>query len=388
MSRFNLSAWAVAHRSLTGFLIAMIFLAGGFAYTKLGRGEDPSFTLKLMVVTAVWPGATAVETQSLLAERIERKLQDTPWLNHLDTFTRPGFVATMVSFRDDTPPAMVPNLFYQVRKRLDDLKPELPQGVIGPSANDEFTDVYGAVFALTGADNATLVRAAERTRDRLLGVAGTEKVNILGEVPRTLFVEFNQARLASLGVTVEEIAVALARQNVVAAAGIVDTSSSRVPVRMTGALSASADGGVASLLDVPVASQGRTLRLGEIASVRAGYQEPLFSEVRHNGQGAVVIAVSMRKGANALHFGEALQAEVARIKADLPLGLTLEQTADQPHVVQEAVGEFLMKFVMALAVVLLVSFASLGFRAGLVVALAVPLTLALVFVVMQAWGIE
>ena len=388
MNRFNLSAWAVAHRSLTGFLIALIFLAGGFAYTKLGRGEDPSFTLKLMVVTAVWPGATAIETQSLLAERIERKLQDTPWLNHLDTFTRPGFVATMVSFRDDTPPAQVPNLFYQVRKRLDDLKPDLPQGVIGPSANDEFTDVYGAVFALTGADNATLVRAAERTRDRLLGVAGTEKVNILGEVPRTLFVEFNQARLASLGVTVEEIAVALARQNVIAAAGIVDTASSRVPVRMTGALSAAADGGVASLLDVPVASQGRTLRLGEIASVRSGYQEPLFSEVRHNGQAAVVIAVSMRKGANALSFGAALQAELALIRADLPLGLTLEQTADQPHVVQEAVGEFLMKFAMALVVVLLVSFASLGFRAGLVVALAVPLTLALVFVVMQAWGIE
>lgn len=388
MSRFNLSAWAVAHRSLTGFLIALVFIAGLFAYQRLGRGEDPSFTLKLMVVTAVWPGATATETQQLLAERIERKLQDTPYLDHLDTYSRPGFVATMISFRDDTPPAQVPTLFYQVRKRLDDLRPDLPQGVIGPFANDEFTDVYGAVFALTGADNATLVRAAEGIRDRLLKVQGAEKVNILGEIPRTLFVEFNQARLASLGVTVEEISAALARQNLLAPAGIVDTASSRVPVRTTGALSAGADGGVAALLDVPVASQGRTLRLGEIASVRAGYQEPLLSEIRHNGQGAVVIAISMRKGANALTFGQALQAEAARIQADLPLGLDLQQTADQPKVVEEAVGEFLMKFVAALAVVLLVSFASLGFRAGLVVALAVPLTLAIVFVIMQAWGIE
>lgn len=388
MSRFNLSAWAVAHRSLTGFLIALVFIAGLFAYQRLGRGEDPNFTLKLMVVTAVWPGATATETQSLLAERIERKLQDTPQLDHLDTYSRPGFVATVVVFRDDTPPAMVPTLFYQVRKRLDDLRPELPSGVQGPFANDEFTDVFGAVFALTGADNATLVRTAEDIRDRLRRVAGAEKVNILGEVPRSLFVEFNQARLASLGVTVDEIAASLARQNLLAPAGMIDTATTRVPVRTTGALDLAGDGGVAALADVPVASNGRTLRLGEIATIRAGYQEPVFAQVRHNGQGAVVIAMSMRKGANALHFGEALRAEVSRIAADLPLGLTLQQTGDQSQVVQEAVGEFLMKFAAALAVVLLVSFASLGFRAGLVVALAVPLTLSMVFVVMHAWGIE
>ena len=388
MGRFNLSAWAVAHRSLTGFLIALIFLAGGFSYSKLGRSEDPSFTLKLMVVTAVWPGANATETQSLLAERIERKLQDTPYLDHLDTYSRPGFVATMVTFRDSTPPKEVPQLFYQVRKKLDDLRPDLPAGVMGPFANDEFTDVYGAVFALTGADNATLVRQAEAIRDRMLKVPGAEKVNILGEIPRALFVEFNQARLASLGVSVDEISAALARQNQVAAAGIVDTANSRVPVRVTGALAAAEDGGVAALLDMPVASGGRSVRLGEIARVRAGYQDPLVNEVRHNGQGAVMIAVSMRKGTNALDFGEGLKAEAARIRADLPLGFTLDQVSDQPHVVREAVGEFLMKFVAALAVVLLVSFASLGFRAGLVVALAVPLTLALVFVVMDALGIE
>jgi multidrug efflux pump len=388
VQRFNLSAWAVAHRSLTGFLIALIFVAGGLSYSKLGRSEDPSFTLKLMVVTAAWPGATASETQQLLAERIERKLQDTPYLDRLDTYSRPGFVATMVTFRDSTPPREVPQLFYQVRKKLDDLRPDLPAGVFGPFANDEFTDVYGAVFALTGTDNATLVRQAEAIRDRMLKVPGAEKVNVLGEIPRTVFVEFNQARLASLGVTVDEIAAALARQNQIAAAGIVDTPNTRVPVRVTGALAASEDGGVSALLDMPVASGGRSIRLGEVARIRAGYQDPMASQVRHNGQGAVVIAVSMRKGTNALDFGTALKAEAGAIRADLPLGFTLDQISDQPHVVEEAVGEFLMKFVAALAVVLLVSFASLGFRAGLVVALAVPLTLAIVFVVMQAMGIE
>jgi hypothetical protein len=268
VQRFNLSAWAVAHRSLTGFLIALIFVAGGLSYSKLGRSEDPSFTLKLMVVTAAWPGATASETQQLLAERIERKLQDTPYLDHLDTYSRPGFVATMVTFRDSTPPREVPQLFYQVRKKLDDLRPDLPAGVFGPFANDEFTDVYGAVFALTGTDNATLVRQAEAIRDRMLKVPGAEKVNVLGEIPRTVFVEFNQARLASLGVTVDEIAAALARQNQIAAAGIVDTPNTRVPVRVTGALAASEDGGVSALLDMPVASGGRSIRLGEVARIR------------------------------------------------------------------------------------------------------------------------
>ncbi len=386
MGGFNLSALAVRHRALTGFLIVMIFAAGLLAYRQLGRGEDPSFTLKLMVVTAVWPGATAVETQSLLAERIERKLQDTPYIDHLDTFSRPGFVATMVTFRDDTPPSEVPALFYQVRKRLDDLKPELLAGVQGPFANDEYTDVYGAVFALTGADNATLVRWAERIRDRLLRVAGAEKVTILGEVPRALYVEFSQARLAAMGVSLADIGAALGQQNAVAAAGLVETGSTRVPLRLTGALDAG--DAVAALAETPVASGGRSLRLGDIASITAGYQEPLASAIRHDGAGAVVLGVSMRRHANALAFGAALAEATAAVRADLPVGLELSQIANQSEVVAEAVDEFLFKFAAALAVVLIVSFASLGFWAGLVVALAVPLTLAIVFVVMQAAGIE
>jgi multidrug efflux pump len=381
--RFNLSAWAVAHRSLVGFLIALIFAAGGLSYSRLGRNEDPNFTVKLLVVTATWPGATARETQDLLAEPIERKLQDLAHLDHLDTFVRPGFAATMVSFRDDTPPAEVPDLFYQTRKKLEDLRPSLPAGVQGPAVNDEYTDVFGAVFALTGADNAELTRQAERVRDRLLRVPGTEKVTILGEIPRTIEVEFSHSRLASLGVTVPEIAGAIARQNAVTDAGLVETDITRIPLRVDGAIT-DAD----RLAAVPVPAGGTTLRLGDIAAIHRGYQDPPLFSVRHNGVPAVVIAVSTQTGVNRLAYGDALRAEAERIRADLPTGIEMQQIADQPAVIADAVGEFLLKFCVALGVVLVVSFLSLGWRTGIVVALAVPLTLALVFVVMNILGIE
>ncbi|HET9019981.1 MAG TPA: efflux RND transporter permease subunit [Acetobacteraceae bacterium] len=383
MKGFNLSAWAVTHRSLVGFLIALIFVAGGLSYTKLGRNEDPNFTVKLLVVTAEWPGATARETQDLLAEPIERKLQDLAHLDNLNTFVRPGFVATMVTFRDDTPPADVPDLFYQARKKLDDLRPSLPAGIYGPAVNDEYTDVYGAVFALTGADNAELVRQAERIRDRFLRVPGTEKVTILGEIPRSVDVEFSQSRLAALGVTVPEIAQAIARQNAIADAGLVETDVTRVPLRVDGALT-----GPRSLADVPVAAGGAALRLGDIASIHRGYQDPPQFSVRHDGAPAVVVAVSTQTGVNRLSYGDALRGEADAIRADLPAGISLQQIADQPQVIQEAVGEFQLKFCVALGVVLVVSFLSLGWRTGIVVALAVPLTLALVFVVMDIMGIE
>nr|MDA8250191.1 efflux RND transporter permease subunit [Rhodospirillales bacterium] len=343
MKGLNLSAWAVTHRSLVGFLIALIFAAGGLSYTKLGRNEDPNFTVKLLVVTAEWPGATAQETQNLLAEPIERKLQDLAHLDNLNTFVRPGFVATMVTFRDDTPPAAVPDLFYQARKKLDDLRPNLPAGIYGPAVNDEYTDVYGAVFALTGADNAELVRQAEQVRDRFLRVPGTEKVTILGEIPRTIDVEFSQSRLAALGVTVPAIAQAIARQNEIADAGVVETDVTRVPLRVDGALT-----GPRSLADVPVAASGATLRLGDIAAIRRGYQDPPQFSVRHNGVPAVVVAVSTQTGVNRLAYGDALRAAADRIRADLPAGIALQQIADQPQVIQEAVGEFELKFVVAL----------------------------------------
>jgi len=383
MQRFNLSAWAVAHRALIGFLIALIFVFGGLSYTRLGRNEDPSFTLKLLVVTATWPGATAQQTQDLLAEPVERKLQDLAHLDHLTTFVRPGFFATMVTFADSTPPSEVPNLFYQTRKKLDDLKPDLPDGIHGPYANDEYTDVYGAVFALTGADNAELTRQAELVRDRLLNVPGAEKVTISGEIPRALFVEFSHARLAALGVTVPDISRAIAARNDITDAGLVETDTTRVPLRVDGTLD-----GPDSLARVPVPAGGSSVKLGDIADIVRGYQEPPQFSVRNNGQPAVVVAVSTQKGTNGLAFGAALHAEADRIRADLPAGITMQQVADQPEVIGEAVGEFVFKFCVALGVVLVVSFLSLGWRVGIVVALAVPLTLALVFILMEQLGIE
>jgi multidrug efflux pump subunit AcrB len=383
MTGFNLSAWAVGHRSLVGFLIALIFAAGGFAYTKLGRNEDPPFTVKLMIVSAQWPGATAQETQELVAEPIERKLQDLPHLDNLTTYVQPGAAVVQVTFRDDTPPRITPDLFYQTRKKLDDLRPSLPQGVIGPQANDEYADVYGAVFALTGADNADLVRQAEAARDRFLQVPGTEKVTIFGEVPRTIDVEFSHARLAALGITVPDIARAIAGQNTVTDAGMVQTSTTQVPLRVDGALR-----GPQSVAAVPVPAGGITIPLGDIADVHRGYQEPPSFTIRHNGKPGVVIAVSTQAGVNRLSYGDALHATAAGIQAGLPTGISMQQIADQPQVIRESVDEFLLKFVVALGVVLLVSFLSLGLRVGIVVALAVPLTLAVVFVVMDAAGIE
>lgn len=381
--RFNLSAWAVAHRTLVGFLMALLFLAGGRAYLHLGRAEDPAFAMKMMVVTASWPGATAPEAQDQVAERIERKLQDLPSLDYLNTFVRPGFVATVVRLRDDTPPARVPELFYQTRKKLDDLRPSMPAGVQGPYADDEYADVYGALFALTGAANPELVRQAERIRDRFVHVPGAEKVTISGEIPRTLTVAFSHARLATLGITVPDVAAAIARQNGLAPAGRVDAGGTRVPVRVDGALD-----GDAALAAVPISAGGRSLKLSDIATIEPGLADPPAFSVRHNGAPAVVIAVSTAKGTDGLAFGAALRAEADRIRADLPVGLELQQIADQPEVIGEAVGEFLFKFAAALGVVLVVSFLSLGWRSGLVVALAVPLTLAIVFLVMDLLGIE
>jgi multidrug efflux pump subunit AcrB len=379
----NLSAWSVSHRSLVSFLIILLFAAGAYSYVSLGRGEDPSFTVKLMIVSAEWPGATAEETQNEVAEPIERKLQDLAWLDHLDTFSRPGLVVIKVSFRDNTPPSALDGLFYQARKKLYDLQPTLPAGMLGPFVNDEYKDVYGAVFALTGADNAELVRQAERIRDRLLRVPGAEKVTIAGEVPRTLFVEFSHARLATLGITPAAIAQAINRQSMVAAAGMVETSTTRVPVRIPGAID-----GASALAEVPVPAGGHTVRLGDIANISRGYQDPPDATIRHNGQPAVVLAVSVQDGTNGVDFGKALRQEMTRIRADLPVGIECQQVADQAEVISEAVGEFMFKFCVALGVVLVISLLSLGWRIGIVVALAVPLTLAVVFTVMLALGMD
>lgn len=381
--KLNLSEWAVRNGALTLFLMLLVATAGGVSYLKLGRAEDPGFTLKLMVVSAQWPGATAEEMQAQVADRIESRLQDLPHLDHLQTFTRPGSAITTVVLRDTTPPREVQGLWYQARKKVGDMRHTLPAGVQGPFFDDEYSDVYAGLLALTGADNAELVRQAEQIRLRLLALPGAGKVAIFGEQAQQVFVDVSHARLATLAVPPSAILDALARHNAVAPAGVAETGSSRIFLRTDTALD-----GLAVIRAVPVESGGRSLRLGDIASISRGTADPPAAAIRHEGRPAVLVGVAKRPGVDVLALGRDLDAAIAELRAGLPVGLTLEKIADQPAVVQDSVAEFLLKFVAALGVVMLVSFASLGFRAGIIVGLSVPLTLAMVFVVMQAWGME
>ncbi|NOG71126.1 efflux RND transporter permease subunit [Roseicella sp. DB1501] len=381
--RFNLSEWGVRNTTLTLFLLLLLALAGTAAYLRLGRAEDPGFTIKLMVVSAQWPGATAEEMQDQVADRIESKLQDLPWLDHLQTFTRPGSAITTVVLQDATPPGEVPGLWYQVRKKVADIRPGLPAGLQGPVFDDEYSDVYAVLVALTGADNAELTRQAEAIRLRLLPLPGAGKVAIFGEEAQRVFVDVSHRRLATLAIPPAAIVEALARHNAVLPAGVAETSSSRIHLRGAAALD-----GLAAIRAVPVASGERTLRLGDIASVSRGLADPPSAQIRHQGRPAVLIGIAKRPGADVLALGREVEEVLGRLRAELPLGLALEVIADQPRVVAESVGEFLLKFAAALAVVMVVSFLSLGLRAGIVVALAVPLTLAIVFLVMLAWGME
>ncbi|MCB4821107.1 efflux RND transporter permease subunit [Roseicella aerolata] len=381
--RFNLSDWGVRNGALTLFLILLLAVAGTVSYLRLGRAEDPGFTLKLMVVSAQWPGATAEEMQAQVADRIESRLQDLPWLDHVQTFTRPGSAVTTVVLRDATPPKEVQGLWYQVRKKVGDIRHTLPAGVQGPFFDDEYSDVYAVVVALTGADNAELVRQAERIRLRLLGLPGAGKVTIFGEEAQRVFVDVSHARLATLAVQPGAILDALARHNAIAPAGVAETGSSRIHLRTEAGFD-----GLATIRAIPVESGGRTLRLGDIATVSRGLADPPSSAIRHEGRPAVLVGIAKRAGVDVLALGRDLEAELARLRAGLPVGLELAKIADQPAVVQESVSEFLVKFAAALAVVMLVSFLSLGFRAGVVVALSVPLTLSVVFIIMLAWGME
>jgi multidrug efflux pump subunit AcrB len=385
MQRFNLSAWAVNHPALVMFLIAMFGLAGLFSYEKLGRAEDPSFTIKVVIVGAIWPGATAADMQDQVADPIEKKLQELPYFDKVTTYTKPAFTAMQVAFKDNTPARDVPELFYQLRKKIADIKDQLPAGLIGPTINDEFGDVDSILYTLTadGADYAEMKKVAEGLRQRLLKVKNVTKVNLYGTQDEKIFLEFSHAKLATLGITPDQIFASLARQNAVVPAGVVETKAQRVPLRVTGALD-----GVKAVAETPVEANGRVFRLGDIASVTHGYVDPPSFEVRQKGKPAIAIGVVMAKGANILDLGPNVASATAQFMAAVPQGFDLEQIADQPAVVEHAVGEFVHSFIEALAIVLLVSFLALGWRTGIVVALSVPLVLAIVFIIMNAMGLD
>lgn len=381
--RFNLSALAVRERSITLFLILLISVAGIVAFLQLGRAEDPPFTIKQMTVVTAWPGATAQEMQDQVAEPLEKRLQELRWYDRAETYTRPGLAVTMLSLLDRTPPSQVQEQFYQARKKLGDEAGKLPAGVIGPMLNDEYADVTFALFALKakGEPQRLLVRDAESLRQRLLHVPGVKKVNIIGEQPERIFVSFSHDRLATLGVTPQEIFAALNGQNALTPAGSIETRGPQVVVRIEGALDT-----LDKIRQTPIVAQGRTLKLSDVATVERGYEDPATFLVRNNGEPALLLGVVMRDDWNGLDLGKALEAEVGSINAALPLGMTLEKVTDQAVNIRAAVDEFMVKFFVALLVVMVVCFLSMGWRVGVVVAAAVPLTLAAVFVIMAATG--
>jgi multidrug efflux pump len=385
MKRFNLSAWAVAHPALILFLIVMLGVAGLFSYRSLGRAEDPSFTIKLVVVTAIWPGATATEMQTQVADPIEKKLQELPYFDKVTTYNKPAFTAMQVAFKDNTPARDVPQLFYQLRKKISDIKDDLPAGLIGPSINDEYGDVDSILYMLTsdGADYAQMKKVAEAFRQRLLKVKNVTKVNLYGTQDEKIYVEFSNAKLATLGITTDQLFQSLARQNAVVPAGVLETTAQRVPLRVTGALD-----GAKAVAETPVEANGRVLRVGDIATVTHGYPDPPDFLVWQRGKPAIGVGIVMAKGANILELGPAVASATADFVAAVPQGFEFEQIADQPVVVDHAVNEFVHSFIEALAIVLFVSFLALGWRTGIVVALSVPLVLAVVFVVMNAMGLD
>ena len=385
MKRFNLSAWAVSHPTLVLFLMIILGAAGFFSYEKLGRAEDPFFTVKVVNVSVMWPGATSQEMQMQVADPIEKKLQELPFFDKVQTYSKPGFTAMQVSFKDSTSPKDVPYLFYLLRKKLVDVQGELPSGILGPVVNDEFSDVDSILYMMTGdgADYAQLKKVAEGFRQRLLKVPGVTKIDLYGTQDERIFVEFSHAKLATLGITPQALFDSLAKQNNVTPAGTVETSSQRVPLRVTGALD-----GVKAVAETPVESNGRVFRLGDIATVSHGYVDPPTFKVRQEGKPALGIGVVTAKGANILELGKEVQKATAEFLKAVPQGVDIQQIADQPKVVEHAVGEFVHSFVEALAIVLFVSFVALGWRTGIVVALSVPLVLGIVFIVMNAMSLD
>ena len=385
MKRFNLSEWAITHQALVLFMILLLGAAGAYSYFNLGRAEDPSFTIKTMIVNVAWPGATAAEMQTQVADKIEKKLQDLPYLDRVQSYSQPGVSFIQVFLTDKTPPAKVKDLWYQVRKKVGDIRGDLPAGIIGPNFDDEYGDVYSVIYMLTadGLSLADLKTRAEDIRQTLLRVPDVNKVDIIGERPQKIFIEFSHAKLATLGITPQQIFDSVAKQNAVVSGGSVDTSADRINVRVTGAFS-----GAEAIAAVPVQADGRVFRLGDIATVKRGYEDPATFIVREGGKPAIGLGVSMADGANIITLGENLKEAMKSITAELPVGIEVTQIADQPHIVDESVSEFVKSFGEALAIVLVVGFLSLGWRTGIVVALSVPLVLAIVLLVMYGAGLD
>jgi multidrug efflux pump subunit AcrB len=382
---FNLSEWALNNRSLTVYLMIVAVVAGLFAFVRLGRNEDPSFVIKTMVVQAAWPGASVDDMLKQVTERLERTLQETPKLDFLRSFTRTGVTTIFVNLKDSTGAREIPDIWYHVRKSIGDMRHTLPAGVVGPGFNDEFGDTFGIIYGFTadGFTHRELRDYVEDVRSKLLHVRDVSKIEILGAQDEKIFVEFSMEELASLGIDRSALISALQAQNVVQPAGTIQTGNETLSLRVSGAFRSEED-----VANVNFAVGGRMLRLSDIARVRRGFADPPQPLFRVNGQPAIGLAIAMRDGGDILALGKNVQRAIAEITADLPLGIEPKLVADQPATVESAISEFMTSLWQAVAIILVASFVSLGFRPGLVIASAIPLTLVVVFSIMLMSGID
>ena len=382
--RFNLSEWALRNRSLVLYAMLVVAIAGVLSYLDLGRSEDPPFTFKAMVIQTQWPGATAAEVASQVTERIEKKLMETGQYEFIRSYSRPGESQVIFMARDAMPSRDVPELWYQVRKKVGDLRATLPEGVIGPFFNDEFGDTFGNIYALSGEgfDYAVLKDYADRIQLELQRVRDVGKVELIGLQDEKIWIEVSNTRLATLGIPLASVQQALAQQNAMVPAGFFETPSVRVQLRVDGRFAS-----VEDIRDFPIRAGERTVRLGDIATVTRGFADPAAPRMRFMGEDAIGLGVSLREGGDILRLGRTLDETFARLQRTLPAGMSLRKVADQPAAVEESVGEFVKVLAEAVTIVLLVSFFSLGFRTGLVVAVTIPLVLAMTFVVMDRLGV-
>jgi len=382
---FNLSRWAIDHPAFTAFLMIAIFISGIQAYFSLGRAEDPTFTIKTAIVAASWPGATTTEMQNQVADRVETKLRQLPQLDFLRTYCLPGQMLTLVQLRDDTRGRDVPEIWYQLRKKLDDLRPSLPPTLSNLSVNDEYGDVYSAIYAVVGDDfsPAEMKRLCETARLRLLRLPGVEKVDLLGTQPEQIHIEFSPEKLSGMDVTPSDLMAVLRTQNELRSSGSIETVSDRLFVRVDASLSTEQ-----RIRGVPVTVGGRTFTIGDLAEVKRGYADPPATTMRYNGKPAVGLGVVMSANQNVITLGEELDTAMQAFESETPLGISIGKISFQPEIVNESVTEFLRSFVEALLIVLFVSFISLGLRTGIVVAISVPIVLAITFTVMSLMGMD
>jgi multidrug efflux pump len=389
MKQLNLSEWALRHQQMVLYLMIVLMVGGTLAFFKLGRAEDPDFTFKVMVVRTLWPGASASQVEQQLTERIEKKLAETPWVDVLRTASKPGESLTIVILKDYTPKTEVPEAWRQVRKKLDDIRHTLPAGVQGPFPNDEFGDVQIKIFALTAKDDKTgytmgdLRREADKLARELRRVADVKKIELIGVQDEKIYIDVSPARLAAMGLVPTQVFDALQRQNAVAPAGHVETETDRVRLRVSGPFDS-----VEALRESTLAVGGRAFRLGDIAKVTRGLADPPQPRMRVAGRDAIGIGIVMARGGNVIDLGDNLSQAMGRLQQDLPVGMDVHVVFDQPQIVKTSLNLFVRTLGEAMIIVLAVSFLSLGWRTGTVVALSIPLVLAITFLLMKVFGID